>query len=80
MHQEFCRARDLWAGAQVTTTQDDIDNGGLIGLIGIAAGKPAEFVIFTTSPYGAERSAAVPARSQQSSLSRRAGAGSDSIG
>jgi uncharacterized protein len=29
-----------------TMTQDDIDNGRLIGLIGVAPIKPAEFVIF----------------------------------
>jgi len=29
-----------------TMTQDDIDNGRLIVLIGVAALRPAEFVIF----------------------------------
>ena len=29
-----------------TMTQNDLDNGRLICLIGVAAAKPAEFVIF----------------------------------
>ena len=32
-----------------TMTQDDIDNGRLIALIGVAPTKPAEFVIFRIS-------------------------------
>ncbi len=31
---------------RTTMTQDDIDNGRLIALVGIAPVKPAEFVIF----------------------------------
>jgi len=34
---------------RTTMTQDDIDNGRLICLIGIAPVKPAEFVIFRIS-------------------------------
>jgi phage tail sheath protein FI len=41
---------------RTTMTQDDIDNGRLILLIGIAPIKPAEFVIFriTQTKSGAE--------------------------
>jgi phage tail sheath protein FI len=34
---------------RTTMTQDDIDNGRLICLVGIAPVKPAEFVIFRFS-------------------------------
>ena len=37
-----------------TMTQDDIDNGRLIALIGIAPVRPAEFVIFRISQFTAE--------------------------
>jgi phage tail sheath protein FI len=36
-----------------TMTQDDIDNGRLICLIGVAPVKPAEFVIFRISQFTA---------------------------
>ena len=36
-----------------TMTQDDIDNGRLICIIGAAPVKPAEFVIFRISQYTA---------------------------
>ena len=36
-----------------TMTQDDIDNGRLICVIGVAPVKPAEFVIFRISQYTA---------------------------
>ena len=36
-----------------TMTQDDLDNGRLICLIGVAAAKPAEFVIFRISQWTA---------------------------
>ncbi len=39
---------------RTTMTQDDIDNGRLVCLIGIAPVKPAEFVIFRISQYTAE--------------------------
>jgi Bacteriophage tail sheath protein len=38
---------------QTTMTQDDLDNGRLICLIGVAAAKPAEFVIFRISQWTA---------------------------
>jgi phage tail sheath protein FI len=42
-------------GLGETMTQDDIDNGRVIMLIGVAPVKPAEFVIFriTQMPRGA---------------------------
>jgi phage tail sheath protein FI len=36
-----------------TMTQDDLDNGRLVCLIGVAAAKPAEFVIFRISQWTA---------------------------
>jgi phage tail sheath protein FI len=39
-----------------TMTQDDLDNGRLICLIGVAAAKPAEFVIFRISQWTASAS------------------------
>jgi hypothetical protein len=39
-----------------TMTQDDLDNGRLICLIGVAAAKPAEFVIFRISQWTATAS------------------------
>jgi phage tail sheath protein FI len=42
---------------RTTMTQDDIDNGRLICLIGIAPVKPAEFVIFRISQKTAEATA-----------------------
>ena len=42
---------------RTTMTQDDIDNGRLICLIGIAPVKPAEFVIFRISQKTAEAAA-----------------------
>jgi phage tail sheath protein FI len=39
---------------RTTMTQDDIDNGRLIVLVGIAPVKPAEFVIIRISQYTAE--------------------------
>ncbi len=39
---------------RTTMTQDDIDNGRLVCLIGIAPVKPAEFVIFRISQFTAE--------------------------
>jgi phage tail sheath protein FI len=43
-------------GLGETMTQDDIDNGRVIMLIGVAPVKPAEFVIFrlTQMPRGSE--------------------------
>jgi hypothetical protein len=41
---------------RTTMTQDDIDNGRLICLIGLAAVKPAEFVIFRIGQKTAEAS------------------------
>ena len=41
---------------RTTMTQDDIDNGRLICLIGIAPVRPAEFVIFRISQYTADSS------------------------
>ncbi len=38
-----------------TMTQDDIDNGRLIVLIGVAAVRPAEFVIFRIGQWTADR-------------------------
>jgi hypothetical protein len=40
-----------------TMTQDDLDNGRLICRIGIAAAKPAEFVIFRISQWTATATA-----------------------
>jgi phage tail sheath protein FI len=40
-----------------TMTQDDLDNGRLVCLIGVAAAKPAEFVIFRISQWTATASA-----------------------
>jgi phage tail sheath protein FI len=42
---------------RTTMTQDDIDNGRLVCLIGIAPVKPAEFVIFRISQKTAEAEA-----------------------
>jgi uncharacterized protein len=39
-----------------TMTQDDLDNGRLVCLIGVAAAKPAEFVIFRISQWTASAS------------------------
>jgi len=41
---------------RTTMTQDDIDNGRLICIIGVAPVKPAEFVIFRIAQFtgGAE--------------------------
>jgi len=39
---------------RTTMTQDDIDNGRLIILVGIAPVKPAEFVIVRIQQYTAE--------------------------
>ena len=36
-----------------TMTQDDLDNGRLVCLIGVAAAKPAEFVIFRIGQWTA---------------------------
>jgi phage tail sheath protein FI len=38
-----------------TITQDDLDNGRLIVLIGVAPLKPAEFVIFRIGQWTADR-------------------------
>jgi uncharacterized protein len=38
-----------------TMTQNDIDNGRLICLIGVAPVRPAEFVIFRIGQWTAER-------------------------
>ena len=38
-----------------TMTQDDLDNGRLIALIGVAALRPAEFVIFRIGQWTADR-------------------------
>lgn len=43
---------------QTTMTQDDIDNGRLIVLVGIAPVKPAEFVIVRIQQYTAEANVA----------------------
>jgi len=40
-----------------TMTQNDIDNGRLICLVGVAAVRPAEFVIFRIGQWTADRSA-----------------------
>jgi len=40
-----------------TMTQDDLDNGRLICIIGVAAAKPAEFVIFRISQWTATATA-----------------------
>lgn len=37
-----------------TMTQDDIDNGRLICVIGVAPVKPAEFVVFRIGQYTSE--------------------------
>ena len=42
---------------RTTMTQDDIDNGRLVCLIGIAPVKPAEFVIFRISQKTADAEA-----------------------
>jgi phage tail sheath protein FI len=39
---------------RTTMTQDDIDNGRLICLIGVAPVKPAEFVIFRIGQFTAD--------------------------
>jgi len=39
---------------RTTMTQDDIDNGRLICLVGMAPAKPAEFVIFRFSQLTAQ--------------------------
>jgi phage tail sheath protein FI len=44
---------------RTTMTQDDIDNGRLICLIGIAPARPAEFVIFRISQKTADTGAHV---------------------
>jgi phage tail sheath protein FI len=38
---------------RTTMTQDDIDNGRLICLIGVAPVKPAEFVVFRIAQWTA---------------------------
>lgn len=38
---------------RTTMTQDDIDNGRLVTLVGVAALKPAEFVIFRIGQWTA---------------------------
>jgi phage tail sheath protein FI len=38
-----------------TMTQSDLDNGRLIGLIGVAPLKPVEFVIFRIGQWTADR-------------------------
>jgi hypothetical protein len=43
---------------RTTMTQDDIDNGRLIVLVGVAPVKPAEYVIIRISQYTAEASEA----------------------
>ncbi len=40
---------------RTTMTQDDLDNGRLVCLIGVAAIKPAEFVIFRIGQWTADR-------------------------
>lgn len=40
---------------QTTMTQDDLDNGRLICVIGVAPVKPAEFVVFRISQWTADR-------------------------
>jgi phage tail sheath protein FI len=42
---------------RTTMTQDDLDNGRLVCLIGIAPVKPAEFVIFRISQKTADAEA-----------------------
>jgi phage tail sheath protein FI len=39
---------------RITMTQEDIDNGRLIAIIGIAPVRPSEFVIFRLSKYTIE--------------------------
>lgn len=41
---------------RTTMTQNDIDNGRLICLIGVAAVRPAEFVIFRIGQWTADSS------------------------
>jgi len=41
---------------RTTMTQDDIDNGRLVCLVGMAPAKPAEFVIFRFSQMTAQAS------------------------
>jgi uncharacterized protein len=36
-------------------SQNDIDNGRLVGLVGVAVLKPAEFVIFRIGQWTADR-------------------------
>jgi Bacteriophage tail sheath protein len=36
-------------------TQNDLDNGRLVALIGVAALRPAEFVIFRIGQWTADR-------------------------
>ena len=43
---DIIEIEQLLARYAVGMTQDDIDNGRLIALVGIAPVKPAEFVIF----------------------------------
>jgi phage tail sheath protein FI len=40
---------------RTTMTQDDIDNGRLVALVGVAPVKPAEFVIFRIGQWTADR-------------------------
>ena len=40
---------------RTTMTQDDIDNGRLVCLIGVAPVRPAEFVIFRIGQWTADR-------------------------
>jgi phage tail sheath protein FI len=40
---------------QTTITQEDIDNGRLILLVGVASVKPAEFVMFRIGQWTADR-------------------------
>jgi phage tail sheath protein FI len=40
---------------RTTMTQDDIDNGRLVVLIGVAPVRPAEFVIFRIGMWTADR-------------------------
>ena len=43
---------------RTTMTQNDLDNGRLICLIGVAPAKPAEFVIFRIGQWTADASSA----------------------
>jgi phage tail sheath protein FI len=40
---------------RTTMTQNDIDNGRLVCLVGVVAVKPAEFVIFRVGQWTADR-------------------------